>query len=202
MDYEDNLRSSFCFRNFGKISYFMLAHYLLTMLTGIVLLILTCTGLCYFIRNYTENRERGKRLSPPAVRADSLTPLRLQAFERFVLFLERSNPPALSIRMNHPELTAIQLQSLMVKTIREEFDYNLSQQLYISEGVWDKIRNAKEESISLINQAVAGLPAGAMSGDLVTAIYTLHMEKDPPAWQGAISEIRREMEQHLEHVNA
>ncbi len=179
----------------------MLAYYLLTMLTGIVLLILTCTGLFYFIRNYLEKREKCTRLSSLQVRADSLTPLRLQAYERFVLFLERSNPPALSMRMNHPELTAIQLQSLMVKTIREEFDYNLSQQLYISEGVWDKIRNAKEESISVVNQAVAGLPEGAMSGDLVTAIYTLHMQKDPPAWQIAISEIRREMERHFDNAD-
>ena len=175
----------------------MMAFDLLALLTGIVLLIVTCTGLCFYIKYYMEKREGNTKPSHPSGTTDSLNPLRLQAYERFVLFLERSNPPALSMRMNHPDLTAIQLQALMVKTIREEFDYNLSQQLYISEGLWDKIRNAKEESISVVNQAVAGLPEGAMSGDLVTAIYTLHIQKDPPVWQTAISDIRREMERHL-----
>lgn len=102
-----------------------------------------------------------------------ILPLRLQAYERFVLFLERIHPSNLVMRLNSPELTAMQLQSLLVRTIREEFEYNLSQQLYLSQHSWEMIRNAKEETVSMINQAFAKVGETATSSDLVKEIFEM-----------------------------
>jgi hypothetical protein len=82
----------------------------------------------------------------------------------------------------------------VVRTIREEFDYNLSQQLYISPGLWDLIRNAKEESIAMVNQAASELPENAMSGDMVKNIFSLALSRGKLPVEAALDEIKRELQ--------
>lgn len=110
-----------------------------------------------------------------------ILPLRLQACERIILYLERIIPNNLIMRMNTPDLTASQLQTLLVRTIREEFEYNLSQQLYLSSQTWELVKNAKEETISMINQAGSKVGTEAQGVDLARAIFDefLGKEKNP-----------------------
>lgn len=84
-----------------------------------------------------------------------VTPIQLQAYERLVLFLERMNPDNLVLRCYEPSMDSKLLKDVMVKNIRDEFEHNLSQQLYISNQAWALIKNAKEEMISLINSVQA-----------------------------------------------
>jgi hypothetical protein len=79
------------------------------------------------------------------------TPIRLQAYERMVLYLERISPESLLIRVNQPNLTAKKLQSNLLSNIRTEWEHNLSQQLYISNQAWSIVKNAKANVIKLIN---------------------------------------------------
>lgn len=122
-----------------------------------------------------------------------LLPLRLQACERLLLFLERIHPNSLLLRMNQPGKTAQDLQSLLIRTVREEFEYNLSQQLYVSQPTWERIRKAKEDTISLVNRAMGNLPDGASSSDLAQAILDLSMQQEQPAVASAISAVKREI---------
>jgi hypothetical protein len=126
-----------------------------------------------------------------------ILPLRLQAYERFVLFLERIHPSNLVMRLNSPDLTAMQLQSLLVRTIREEFEYNLSQQLYISDNSWELIKNAKEETIAMINQASAKTGENAHSSGLVKAVFEVSVAKGKLPVETAIDEIKKEMQKML-----
>lgn len=86
-------------------------------------------------------------------RSKEILPLRLQAYERMILLLERISPSQLILRLSQHGMTAIQLQATMIQSIRDEFDHNLSQQLYISSKAWELIRNSREEMIRLINTA-------------------------------------------------
>jgi hypothetical protein len=124
----------------------------------------------------------------------TILPLRLQAYERFVLFLERIHPSNLMLRLNNPDLTALQLQSLLVRTIREEFEYNLSQQLYVSGNSWDLIKNAKEETIAMINHASSGLPEEARSSDLVKTVFEVAISRGKLPVETALEEIKRELQ--------
>ena len=81
--------------------------------------------------------------------------LRLQAYERMVLFLERINPPNLLIRVSPGNKKASDLQNALLKAIREEYEHNLSQQLFISGSSWDLIKQAKEEVVKSVNVAAA-----------------------------------------------
>lgn len=171
------------------------------LLGGIIRIILIFSGAFLLLWYYLKNRQKQQPDPVQKPQTDvekteflhTLMPLRLQAFERFVLFLERIHPSNLVMRLNNPDLTSVQLQSLLVRTIREEFEYNLSQQLYISTQTWELIRNAKEEMIALVNQASARAGEKAMAGDLVKIIFDLTMEKGRLPSEAALEEIKQEL---------
>jgi hypothetical protein len=123
-----------------------------------------------------------------------ILPLRLQAYERIILFLERISPNNMIMRLNKPEMSSFQLQSALIKTIREEFEYNLSQQLYISLKGWELVKNAKEETIKLINVASGKIPETASAGELVKIIFDLALEKNRLPVDVAIDEIKKEIQ--------
>lgn len=80
-----------------------------------------------------------------------ITPLRLQAYERMVLFLERISLESLIMRLNKPGMTVGQLHQLMLQTIRQEYEHNLSQQIYLSPQAWEVIRNARENILKIVH---------------------------------------------------
>ncbi len=168
--------------------------HLLPVIAGFIRLILIFGGAFFLLWYYLKHTRK------PAPAAESnhdhatILPLRLQAYERFVLFLERIHPSNLVMRLNNPGLTALQMQSLLIRTIREEFEYNLSQQLYISGNAWELVKNAKEASIALINNATGGLPEDAMSSDLVKKIFDLAINRGKLPVETALDEIKKELQ--------
>lgn len=108
-------------------------------------------------------------------------PVRMQAYERVVLLLERISPNQLILRVNQPSLTAAQFQALLTQTIRDEFDHNLSQQVYVSSKAWELVKTAREEMIRLINTAASNLTKDSGSANLAGKLLELHagLENDP-----------------------
>jgi hypothetical protein len=106
-----------------------------------------------------------------------VTPIRLQAYERIVLLLERINPQNIISRLNNPEFLAREFQQLLVMEIRQEFNHNLSQQLYMSDQAWVYVTAAVEDTISLINEAGGRTNPEAKSIDLVKTIFEMDMSK-------------------------
>ena len=93
-------------------------------------------------------------------------PLQLQAYERLVLLCERISLPSLISRVNQPGLTARDMQVFLIETIRQEFEYNISQQVYVSTIAWDAVRNLRDQTMLIINQLGSVLPADAKGNDL------------------------------------
>lgn len=92
--------------------------------------------------------------------------LQLQAYERLALLTDRIALPNLIPRLNVSGATARELQMLLVNTIKEEFQYNISQQIYVSADAWSAVKNLKEQNLLVINQLAANLPENASSLDL------------------------------------
>lgn len=113
------------------------------------------------------------------------TPLRLQAYERLVLLTERIALPQLISRLNQPNISAMEMKAILVENIRQEFDYNQTQQLYVSAVAWDAVKNLKEQSIMLVNQVAGSLPSGASSIDLNKRIMEVLMSQQ----NGSIHEL-------------
>ncbi len=90
-----------------------------------------------------------------------VTPIRLQAYERLILFLERIRFESVIMRVLQPKMTAKQLQRAILNDIKKEFSHNLSQQLYISSKAWTAITGAKEQQIRLVNLMTVKAGAGS-----------------------------------------
>ncbi len=91
----------------------------------------------------------------------TITPIKLQAYERIVLFLERISTESLIMRTVKPGMTAQQLHSALIANIRSEYEHNLSQQIYMSNEAWEMVKNAKGTVIRIINNIATKLPPTA-----------------------------------------
>lgn len=119
-------------------------------------------------------------------------PVRMQAYERLVLLLERIEPAGLLVRTNQPGMNATNLQSALIQSIRSEFEHNLSQQLYVSTKAWEMVRNAREETIKRINTAAMKLTPEATSTDLASLILINDMDAEQSAVKGALDLLKTE----------
>ncbi|MFM7645845.1 MAG: hypothetical protein ACKO41_03935 [Sphingomonadales bacterium] len=119
----------------------------LTTLLLVALLALAIVGLIWL----------NKRPANQASTDFQTLPLRLQAYERLVLLTERISLPHLISRLNNPALSADEMKTVLIENIKQEFDYNSTQQLYVSATAWEAVRNLKEQNIHLINQVSVSL---------------------------------------------
>ena len=92
--------------------------------------------------------------------------LKLQAYERFTIYAERSSLKNLVSRTSSSGMTVVDLQIALLDTLRSEYEYNVSQQIYISPEMWKAIGNLKEQNIFIINQIAATLPSEANAIEL------------------------------------
>lgn len=104
-------------------------------------------------------------------KSDAILKLELQAAERFSLYLERISPDRLVMRVHRNGMDAKMFQSELLRSIREEFDHNLSQQIYISEEAWSLIKKAKDEMLKFITACGEKLPKDASGMDLSRVIF-------------------------------
>jgi len=105
-------------------------------------------------------------------------PLQLQAYERLVILTERVALPNIVSRANQPGITAREMQLLMLESIKQEFEYNSSQQIYVSPVAWQAVNNLKEQNMLIINQIAQTLPADARGLDLGKRIMEVIIAQD------------------------
>jgi hypothetical protein len=114
------------------------------------------------------------------------TPLRLQAYERLVLLTERIALPNIISRLNQPGISAVEMKLILTENIKQEMEYNSTQQLYVSQSAWDAIKNMKEQNIMVVNQVAGSLPPTASSSDLNKKIIELLMSQPGAALHEAV----------------
>jgi hypothetical protein len=133
------------------------------------------------VRSMLEKEIERKKVDLKYKLQETVVPLRLQAYERLALLLERITPKNIILRINNPAFSAGEFHMILVHEIREEFNHNLSQQIYISDELWMLIKKAMEDTISTFNQAASELVPEAKSVDLSKAVFekTLSMKMDP-----------------------
>ena len=141
--------------------------------TTLLSLILSVSALVLSVLTFTS---KNRTAPPPAAGSDTRS-LRLQAYERLVLLTERIALPNLISRLSQPGLSALQMKIVLLENIKQEFDYNSTQQLYVSEIAWDSIRNLKEQNLALIHQVSASLPADASGSELSKRLLELMMQQ-------------------------
>ncbi|MBL7754523.1 MAG: hypothetical protein JNM44_08600 [Chitinophagaceae bacterium] len=108
--------------------------------------------------------------------------VRLQAYERLTIFVERMHPTNLISRHYIREMSAQDVQLAMVRAIRDEYEHNLSQQIYVSREVWQTVKAVMEQEITMLNRIGSNFAMGAPSADFVKALseYVVNTESTMP----------------------
>ena len=122
-----------------------------------------------------------------------ITPIRLQAYERMVLLLERISPQSLVMRTQRQNMTNQELQSSLLKTIRSEFEHNMAHQLYISDKAWEMVRMAKEDCIKFINQTALQTKPDDNSLQLCKLVHEKLLDRDLDPTTKAINYLKEEI---------
>ncbi|EKB48040.1 hypothetical protein [Cecembia lonarensis] len=123
----------------------------------------------------------------------TILPIRLQAGERLCLLLERIMPNNLVRRVNNPDYSARDLYSVLLHEVREEFNHNLSQQVYFSDETWESVRRASESVITLTNTAMQDMSPEARGIDLAKKIFQLSLDQKNDAIQQALKNVKDEI---------
>jgi len=147
------------------------------------------------VRSFIAKEIELKKLDVRAKSIETILPARLQAYERITLFLERISPQNLLIRLSDPAYSAREFQKLLLDEIRNEYNHNVSQQVYMSEDVWNLVKNAKEDLLLLINDAASKMTVDSKSIDLSRKIFEITMEKKVDPLGHALSEVKKEIQQ-------
>ena len=149
----------------------------------------------FFVRNHLDKIAQNSLLQLKQTNLKETLPLRLQAYERVILFLERINPTNMLIRLHNTNMTATEMQQVILTEIRAEFQHNMTQQLYISNHSWTIIKKMMEDTIGMVNNTVNALPDDASALSLSKTILShLDQLKDNP-YEMALAIIKRDMQQ-------
>lgn len=135
----------------------------------------------YMMKTFFDREKKLKEEENKALARKDYIPLKIQAYERAALYLERIDPNNLIMRIHTPGMSANRLHGELLKAIREEYNHNMVQQIYMSHKSWNQLKQAKEESIKIINMAAHSMSAHATGVELSSAIFEIvaKLEKLP-----------------------
>jgi hypothetical protein len=163
-----------------------------------ILIIVTASILItayLFLKKNTSNELTQLKLELKKDRQNFFLPNRVEAYQRLILLLERISPNSLVMRNHHPSLSAKTMQSELLKSIREEFEHNIAQQIFISIESWETIKNSKEEIVKIINLAGSQLKEDATSTDLAEKIFQIVSEIKTIPTENSIIYLKKELQQ-------
>jgi len=149
------------------------------------------------IKSFFDEQLKRKELEIRAIQKKDLGPLKLQAYERIVLFLERISPHSLLPRTNQTGMNASMLQSHLLSNIRTEFEHNLSQQIYVSKEAWIVTKNAKENIVKIINSSKDQVEKEAPAFELSKVILEKMMQMPASPTDRAIDFLKKEVDNYF-----
>ncbi|MDN3668261.1 hypothetical protein QWY93_02820 [Echinicola jeungdonensis] len=124
---------------------------------------------------------------------EKVLPVRLQAGERLCLLLERLTPNNLVRRVSNHAYSAPELHSLLLSEVREEFNHNLSQQVYFSDETWEAVKKAVEDIVTVINRASQDIDQDSRGIDLAKRIFEITLEQKNDSIAFALNKVKSEI---------
>ncbi len=154
------------------------------------LIVLLATWIVMYKLFKNEQQKREWELKRAAQK--EISPIRLRAYERLALMLERTQPEHMLMDLDVSQFTVAQLQQRLLQTIRLEFDHNLSQQIYVSEQVWELIVAARGQMLAFVSAMAMQLPPESTSLDYAKILLTAYNTNGETANQKALHALNAE----------
>ncbi|HUW92761.1 MAG TPA: hypothetical protein VMV74_06335 [Bacteroidales bacterium] len=145
------------------------------------------------IRSMLKNDQDKRRQEMLLQTIKTVTPVKLQAYERIILFLERISPESLIMRIAKPDQSAQELHSALLASIRSEYEHNLSQQIYMSNESWEMVKNARGTVVRIINSVATQLPPTASGEELSRMLIEEVMDMETEPCRTSIDFIKAEL---------
>ena len=150
-----------------------------------------------FLKKQGEKEMRTVHLDMKKERQKHFLPERTEAYQRSILLLERIHPNSLIMRIHNPGLPAKAFQAELIAAVRDEFDHNVAQQLFVSSEAWHLLKKAKDETVKIINIAGETMSATSMSTDLAQKIFEIVGEVGELPTEIAVNYLKNEFQQLL-----
>ena len=160
-------------------------------LPAVFVIVVTYLLLHQLFKNEGERRQ----FELKKTNVSTITPVRLKAYERLMLLLERINPNRFLISKVEANMNSLELHGTLLRDIRREYEHNLSQQIYVSNELWESITNAYENLIQLINTCAAQCPAEESASKLATMIITVYESAEETALDAARQALKDEVKE-------
>lgn len=142
-----------------------------------------------------EDKRRNFELRKDIV--NTLTPIRLRAYERLILVLERTTPSTLIVSVAKPGMTNLELHTQLLASIRQEFSHNLSQQIYVSNEIWVHIRATQESLLRLVNSCASKCNPANSASELAEMIIQVYDSSESTPTEQAIDKLKNEVQNYL-----
>ena len=132
----------------------------------------------FLLKKFIEGQERMKMLEIKEKQQQVSTPMRLQAYERLSLFCERISLQNLVLRLNKEGLSAAEFHIALLLAIQQEYEHNITQQVYVSEKLWTIIKMAKDDAVNFTGLVAESVNPKAEAKELAQALVD-YLQKRP-----------------------
>ena len=155
------------------------------LIAGVLLAVIAGVYIFFYMK---DKKSVNKKEKTEGKETNASLQLRLHAYERLVLLADRIALPNLISRVNQPGMSAREMQLLLIQSIRQEFEHNVTQQIYVTADAWNAIRNLKEQNMLIINQVASYLPETATGMDLNKSLMEVLMENPKASLHNIVSD--------------
>lgn len=173
---------------FGAQTFSMKSEVFYIVLVALIPAILVALAAYILIKQFLDAETRKREFEIRKIGTELITPQRLSAYERMALFLERIKPTALVMRVSAAS-TAKNYERLLIETVQSEWEYNLSQQIYVNPDTWKIIYSAKNATQNFIRECAAELEGESTAVELQEHIIKKSIAENAPS-QGALLKLQ------------
>lgn len=139
-----------------------------------------------------KNEEQKRLWELKRLSQKEISPIRMRAYERLTLLLERTTPEHMLIDLDINNMSILQVQQRLMQVVRQEYDHNTSQQIYVSDETWRAICEAKEQTIAFLNSIAAQMPTNSTALDYAKVLITAYNTNGETANEKALQMLKDE----------
>lgn len=154
--------------------------------------LLTFLAAYFVLKTYMENQQKLQHLKIQQEQQKSSLPLRLQAYERLSLFCERISLPNLLLRVRKPGMSNGELRVSLLLAVQQEYEHNITQQVYVSSQLWEIIKFARDESVNAISIIAEKTDTKSDAKELVGMLFNYVNQQEVMAVEKALLAIKKE----------
>lgn len=146
----------------------------------------------YLLRQYIDGQIRLRSLDLRQAQQDTTLNLRLQAYERLALLCERMSLPGLLLRMRQEGMSAAELRVALLLGIQQEYDHNVTQQVYVSRQLWEIIKAARNDSVDTVSLAAEQVDPKADGREFARALLSILEQRGVTGPEKALEAVKKE----------